>query len=177
MVNNISFTGTKKLMHKTRRFESVSQLEPVKLEDRIAQSVLESSVETCSEFAEEENHAEKKTMALLQLMKSSISCHHLLKYEVQESLLLAFFKEKIIEKNISDFDMLQTAKDWVNGQVQVMFLEWESEKNRQTYVQEMEKAVKWSKYGNEVEKENVVLDLEYELFNSLVEDILLDFHF
>ena len=44
-------------MNKTRRFESVPQLEPVKLEDRIAQS--EPSTQKCPEFAQEEIQVER----------------------------------------------------------------------------------------------------------------------
>ncbi|PWA51709.1 hypothetical protein CTI12_AA462090 [Artemisia annua] len=163
----------KKLMHKTRRFESVPQLEPVKLEDRIAQS--ESSTQKCLEFAHEENQVERKAMALLQLTKSTISSQHFKKHEAVESLLLAFFKETMIDKHVSDFEMLQVAKDWMDGQMQEMFLDWECENDRKTYIREMEKKFKWSKYDNELEKENVVLELEYEILSSLVDDILLDF--
>lgn len=169
----IHVEGRKKLMHKTRRFESVPQLEPVKLEDRIAQS--ESSTQKCLEFAQEENQVERKAMALLQLTKSTISSQHFKKHEAVESLLLAFFKETMIDKHVSDFEVLQVAKDWMDGQMQEMFLDWECENDRKTYIREMEKRLKWSKYDDELEKENVVLELEYEIFISLVDDILLDF--
>ncbi|GJY87073.1 hypothetical protein Tco_0501701, partial [Tanacetum coccineum] len=57
----------RKLMHKTRRFEIVPQLESVRLEDRIAQS--ESPTQTCLEHAQEDDQVEKKAMTLLQLTK------------------------------------------------------------------------------------------------------------
>ncbi|KAI3792497.1 hypothetical protein L2E82_06378 [Cichorium intybus] len=154
----------KKLVHKTRRFEGVSQLEPVKLEDRIAQ------------LDHKENQQEKKAMTLLQLMKSTISSHDLFKCEVVENLLLGFFKERMMEQNVCDYEILKMAKDWMDGQVQETVLDWESKKSMETYIREMEKGVKWLKYDEEVEKENVGLELEYEIFTSLVDDILLDCH-
>ncbi|GJV69036.1 hypothetical protein Tco_1484545 [Tanacetum coccineum] len=239
----------RKLMHKTRRFEIVPQLEPVRLEDRIAQS--ESSTQTCLEHAQEDDQVEKKAMTLLQLTKSTVSSHHFMKHEAVESLLLAFFKEEMINEHVNELaipfnrgwsgvngdvtrdwlllhaqeddqvekkamtllqltkstvsshhfmkheaveslllaffkeeminehvsysEMLQVAKDWMDGQMQEMFLDWECEDDRITYIREMEKTFKWSKYGNELEKENLVLELEYEIFSSLIGDILLDF--
>lgn len=86
----------------------------------------------------------------------------------------AYIRE-MIDKHVSDFEMLQVAKDWMDGQMQEMFLDWECENDRKTYIREKEKRFKWSKYDDELEKENVVLELEYEIFSSLVDDILLDF--
>ena len=114
-------------------------------------------------------------MALLQLTKSTISSHHFKKREAAESLLLAFFKETMIDKHVSDFEMLQVAKDLMDGQMQEMFLDWECGNDRKTYIREMEKRFKWSKYDDDLEKENVVLELEYEIFSSLVDEYLLDF--
>nr|GEW73223.1 hypothetical protein [Tanacetum cinerariifolium] len=163
----------RKLMHKTRRFEGVPQLEPVRLEDRIAQS--ESSTQTCLEHAQEDYQVEKKAMTLLQLTKSTVSSHRFMKHEAVEILLLAFFTEEMINEHVLYSEMLQVAKDWMDGQMQEMFLDWECEDDRITYIREMEKTFKWSKYGDELEKENLVLELEYEIFSSLIVDILLDF--
>ncbi|KAL7596183.1 hypothetical protein Lser_V15G27693 [Lactuca serriola] len=173
---HIDVEGTKKIMYKTRRFEGVLQLEPIKLEDRITQFDIESSIKTLYEVDQEENHQEKKALALLQLMKSTISSLDLFKYEVMECLLLEFFKEKMIEQSVSNYEILKKTKDWMDGQVQEILFDWESKKSTETCIREMEKGVNWSKYDNEVEKENVGMELEYDIFNSLVDDILLDFH-
>ncbi|GJU90322.1 hypothetical protein Tco_1302745 [Tanacetum coccineum] len=161
----------RKLMHKTQRFESVPQLEPVRFDDRIAQS--ESSTQTCLEHAQEDDQVEKKAMTLLQLTKSTVSSHHFMKHESMESLLLAFFKEKMINEHVSDSEMLHVAKDWMDEQK--MFLDWGCEDDKITCIREMEKTFRWSKYGDELEKENLVSKLEDEIFSSLVDDILLDF--
>ncbi|GJU90320.1 hypothetical protein Tco_1302743 [Tanacetum coccineum] len=161
----------RKLMHKTRRFESVPQLEPVRFDDRIAQS--ESSTQTCLEHAQEHDQVEKNAMTLLQLTKLTVSSHHFMKHESVESLLLAFFKEKMINEHVSDSEMLHVAKDWMDEQK--MFLDWGCEDDKITCIREMEKTFRWSKYGDELEKENLVSELEDEIFSSLVDDILLDF--
>ncbi|KAI3687506.1 hypothetical protein L1987_81203 [Smallanthus sonchifolius] len=160
--------GTKISTRKTRVSNRVHQLEPVKLEDRIAQSVLD--------FDQEESRVEKKAMALLQLMKSTRSSHHSLKYEVVETVLLGFFKENALEENVSDYEMLQRAKDWVDGEEQELSIDWESDNNRQIYIRDMEKGVKWSNYDHQVEKVNVGLEVECEIFSSLVIDVLIDFN-
>ncbi|XP_021972475.1 uncharacterized protein LOC110867784 [Helianthus annuus] len=174
---HLNVKGAKISTHKTRISDRVPQLEPVKLEDRIAQSVLESSTTTFHDVVQEENQVEKKATALLHLLKSTVSSHHLLKYEAVECLLLEFLKESTLEENVSDYEVLQRAKDWMDGQEeQDIFIDWECENNRKTYLREMEKGVKWSNYDHQVEKVNVGLEVECEIFNSLVNDVLTDFH-
>ncbi|KAD4384714.1 hypothetical protein E3N88_24882 [Mikania micrantha] len=153
---------------KTSMYKRVPQLEPVKLEDRIAQSVVESS--------SKENKIEKKATELLQLMKSTFSTPHSSEYDVVERVLLGFFKESAIEEKVSDNEMIKRAKDWMEGQEQEqeMFIDWDCESNRETYLRDMEKCVKWSNYDHELEKVNVGLEMEFEIFKSLVNDVLTD---
>ncbi|KAI3822180.1 hypothetical protein L1987_09764 [Smallanthus sonchifolius] len=160
--------GTKVSTHKTRVSDRVHQLEPVKLEDRIAQSVLD--------FDQEESRVEKKAMALLQLMKSTVFSHHPLKYEVVETVLLGFFKDNALEENVSHYEMLQRAKDWMDGEEQELSIDWDCDNNRQIYIRDMENEVKWSNYDHQVEKVNVGLEVECEIFSSLVIDVLIDFN-
>ncbi|KAI7755194.1 hypothetical protein M8C21_005707 [Ambrosia artemisiifolia] len=172
---HLNVKGTKISTHKTRISDRIPQLEPVKLEDRIAQSVLESSTTPFLDFAQEENQIDKKAMALLLLLKSMVPFHHLLKYDAEESLLLDFFKESTHEENVSDYDMLQRAKNWMDGQEQDISIDWQCENNRQTYLRGIEKGVKWSNYDHQVEKVNVGLEVECEIFASLVNDVLTEF--
>lgn len=167
--------GTKLSKRKTRVSDRVPQLEPVKLEDRIAQLVLESPTTTYVDFVHKENQIEKKATALLQLMKSMVFSHRSLKYEVVETVLLGFFKESALEENVSDYEMLQRAKDWMDGQEQDIFLDWECNNNRERYLRDMEKGVDWSNYGHQLEKVNVGLEVECEVFDSLVNDVLIEF--
>nr|XP_043613818.1 uncharacterized protein LOC122585758 [Erigeron canadensis] len=161
--SHLEVEGTKNLMRKTRRLiKDVPQIEPVKLETRIAK------------LAQEKDIVKQKALALLQQIKSTFSSHHLFKSEAVESLLLAFFKERIGD-NVYDYEMLQTAKDWMDGHLEEMPLDWECQKNRKSYVRDMENVVKWSKYDDEVEKNDIGLELECGIFTSLVNDILLEF--
>ncbi|KAK1436203.1 hypothetical protein QVD17_01981 [Tagetes erecta] len=166
--------GTKPSSHKTRVSDRVSQLEPVKLEDRIALSVLESPTTTFLDFEEQENQIEKKAMALLQLMKSTVSSHYSLKCEVVENVLLGYFIENALEENVSDYEMLEMAKKWIDGQEQDIFLDWECNNNRERYLRDMEKGVNWSKYGLQLEKDRVVMEMECCLAFPLSYNIAFD---
>lgn len=157
-------------MSEVQRTKSLAQLKPVRLEDRITlsesrtnDSILESSLE--------DDQTEKKAIALLQLLKTTLPSHDLSESTI--SALLGFFTERIIDGNVSNYDVLQEAKDWVNDQPREMF---ESQNYKLAYIRDMEKGVKWSKYNDEVEKEEVGLELEYQVFTSLVEEMLLDFY-
>ncbi|KAK9079685.1 hypothetical protein SSX86_001358 [Deinandra increscens subsp. villosa] len=161
---HLNVKGTKTSKHKTRVSERAHQLEPVKLQDRIAQFALENT--------QEENQIEKKAMALLQLLKSTVSSRHSLKFEAVESVLTEFFKENALGDDVSDYEMLERAKDWMFGHEQEMFIDWESEKNRKIYLRDMEKGERWSNYDHQLEKVNVSLEVECEIFKSLVNDIL-----
>ncbi|XP_076887435.1 uncharacterized protein LOC143537583 [Bidens hawaiensis] len=162
---------------KTRASKRVPQLEPVKLEDRIGQLVIESScIENQIDFPLEDNQIEKKATALLQLLELTVSYNRLSKYEDVKSLLLGFFKENMLEENVSDYEILQRAKDWMDGQEQEVFIDWECEINRQTYLRDMEKGVKWSNFDNQVEKVNVALEVDCVIFESLVNEVLTEFN-
>ncbi|GJU90323.1 hypothetical protein Tco_1302746 [Tanacetum coccineum] len=140
-------------------------------DDRYTQSNPHTNI--ALDMGQEDDQVEKKAMTLLQLTKSTVSSHHFMKHESVESLLLEFFKEKIINEHVSDSEMLHVAKDWMDEQK--MFPDWGCGDDKITCVREMEKTFRWSKYGDELEKENLVSELEDEIFSSLVDDILLDF--
>lgn len=175
-----------KLMQKLRRFESLSQLEPVDLEKRIALSDFDresvgSTLQTCllpilennisDEEEEEDNETETKAVELLEEMKAktpSVS----FKFKA-ENLFLDFFREGIIEENAYDsYELLDVAKDWINGKPQELFLGWEVQRNRQAYIRDMEKGGMWGKL--EEDKEEVALELEADIFTSLVNHLFLD---
>ncbi|KAJ6943388.1 hypothetical protein NC652_008993 [Populus alba x Populus x berolinensis] len=193
----IRMEGTKqKLMQKIRRFESLAQLDPVDLEKRIAMAELgdeslESPVQHCSmsiksgnndnfSEAKEENGTEKHAQELLKHVKSTIASHSL--SSKLDSLLVDFFTEKIVENNASggviglykEFEHeLGGAQGWINGQPTEMFLGWEVVESRHAYLEDMEKNGKWKNVDQE--KEEFALELEVEVFNSLVDEALLDY--
>ena len=186
-------TGTKqKLMKKIRRFESLAQLDPLDLEKRIAMAdledeSLESPVQHCSvsihsdndnDFKEtKENGTEKHAQELLEHVKSTVS----MASEV-DSLLLDFFKEKIVENyaggsmvgSYKEFEQeLRVAREWIDGQPKEMFLGWEMAERRHVYVKHMERTGNWENVDQG--KEEVARELEAEVFNSLVDEVLLDY--
>jgi hypothetical protein len=180
-------------MQKIRRLESLAQLDPVDLEKRIAMAELgdeslESPAQHCSmsiksdnndnfSEAKEENGTEKHAQELLKQVESTIASHSL-----SSKLLVDFFTEKIVENNASgsviglykEFEQeLGAAQDWINGQPTEMFLGWEVVESRHAYLKDMEKNGKWKNVDQE--KEGFALELEVEVFNSLVDEALLDY--
>jgi hypothetical protein len=96
--------------------------------------------------------------------------------------LLDFFKEKIVENyaggsmvgSYKEFEQeLRVAQEWIDGQPKEMFLGWEMVERRHVYVKHMEKSGKWENVDQG--KEEVALELEAEVFNSLVDEVLLDY--
>ncbi|CDP09814.1 unnamed protein product [Coffea canephora] len=178
--------GTKKrLMKKTNRFERLTQLEPVNLQKRIAlsesdQESNESPQRHSSESVfildseEEENQASDKPFKLLQLVKAtipSISQHFKADHD---NLLLDFFKEGMEEDSSSHehAKLLKVANSWIMGQPRELFLEWDVQKNREAYIRDMERGWTWRKLNEE--KQEVALELEVEVFASLMIELLND---
>ncbi|XP_052210283.1 uncharacterized protein LOC127813378 [Diospyros lotus] len=177
LANSMEGTRQKKLIRKTaRRFERVAQLEAqaVDLEKQF-------SDESSSLELEEEEEAQQRAVALLELLKST----HLpipsvvFKFDA-ENLLLDFFAERMGAEAEAELEkeqeVLNVARDWMRGQAHddgIMLLEWEVEENREAYVREMERGGRWKKLENE-EKEEVAMELEMELFASLLNELLDD---
>ncbi|KAK1374424.1 Lateral signaling target protein [Heracleum sosnowskyi] len=167
-----------KLKKNLRRLESLSKLEPVVLEKRIA--LAESDGESVgsplvsiqenfvSDNEEEYNISGKKSEELLEQMKARTPATSLVLNS--DNLFLDFFIEATYEDNkVSDCELLDLAKDWINGQPQEMMLGWEVKKNREVYIREMEKGGMWSKLDED--RQEVALELEAEIFTSLVNDL------
>ncbi|XP_057510971.1 uncharacterized protein LOC130793346 [Actinidia eriantha] len=182
--------GTKlKLMQKIRRLENLAQLQPVELENQFSLPEIfsDESPDTpspsklCSDpiqdnipsdGKEKEIDTKRTALDLLELIKATFPSGSF--ESKSENLLLDLFREKICEANDeSDYDqLLSEAKDWVDGPAQDMFLGWEVERNRQAYIRDMEKGGMWSKVDEE--REEVALEVEVEVFASLVDEVLVD---
>ncbi|XP_050265921.1 uncharacterized protein LOC126709654 [Quercus robur] len=189
--------GTKqKFMHKIRRFECLAQLEPVDLEERIAFCELnhespQSPMQPCPLSTQdnnmfnkkEENQTEQliKAQELLDLIRTKSSPSGS-KFKV-DSLLLDFIEEKIEENNVNastttrcdnefQHEILKVTEDWLSGHPQELLLGWEVQDGREVYVKDMEKGGMWSILVEE-EKE-VALEVEDEVWTTLLNDLLLD---
>ena len=176
-------------MQRIRRLENLAQLQPVDLENQFSlpeiftdeSSESPSPSKLCSDpiqdtipsDAKEKKIGTKRTaLDLLEFIKATFPSGSF--ESKSENLLLDLFRERICEaKDESDYDQpLNEAKDWVDGPTHDMFLGWEVEKNRQAYIRDMEKGGMWSKLDEE--REEVALEVEVEVFASLVDEVLVD---
>ena len=97
-----------------------------------------------------------------------------LRLNSDDNLFLDFFIEATCEdNNVSDCELLDMAKDWMNGEPQEVLLGWEVQKNREVYIREMEKGGMWGKLDED--RQEVALELEAEIFTSLVNDLIVSF--
>ncbi|XP_020550199.1 uncharacterized protein LOC105164242, partial [Sesamum indicum] len=189
--------GTKKkLMKKIQRFECLAKIEPTNLAKRFAphqdsdnessgSPVPHSSAPMNNKFASDieeeqyedlENGAERKALELLHQMQATLQSYTL-KLKTNR-LLLDFFKERTDNQNSDKRssvhkELLQEAEDWINGrEPRGLFVAWEVEKNRQVYLRDMEKGGKWKALDQE--NQEVVFELESEVFAALLHELLLD---
>ncbi|KAJ4912943.1 Uncharacterized protein Rs2_07564 [Raphanus sativus] len=88
-------TNEKKLLRKSRRFESLVQLEPVDLEKRIEENVERQDYDSHHMVETEEDQSENRVNRLFALVKSTLTeePNHLLVSQKVDKLLLDFFKE------------------------------------------------------------------------------------
>lgn len=172
-------------MKKIQRFEGLAKLEPVNLTRRFA-SHLDSDNESSDsplphseeeEDDDEEEDEEERTLELLDQMKASMTSQGL-NFKA-DKLMLDFFREGIASEKqrggspLYD-ELVEIAEDWIGGRKpRAVFMEWEVEKNRQAYVEDMEKRGEWKRLGHQ-ENEEVVLELGNEVFAALLNELLLD---
>ncbi|KAK4365312.1 hypothetical protein RND71_016670 [Anisodus tanguticus] len=179
---------TKKLIKKIKRFECLTELEPLNLDKRITSSESESespltnSSETEVDQEEEKEEGKQtvdsKALDLVQELKASMPSYSL-KLKV-EKLLFDFFKDKILnacEDSTDEFKkkLLQLAEDWINGKPIDVLLDWKVQENRMAYIRAIESRGQWK--NTELEKQEVILELEVEVFSSLMNEVLVDIIF
>ncbi|KAL3348957.1 hypothetical protein AABB24_022225 [Solanum stoloniferum] len=98
-------------------------------------------------------------------------------YMDDDQLLFDFFWNELItsgkHQNSVNIDekLLREAKSWINDDYNEEF-EWEIEDKREAYIKDMEKVANWNKF--EEEKQEFILDLEFEVYNDLVNEVLED---
>ena len=126
-------------------------------------SELEDELETLSVVGE----SEEKARELVKVIKSKSGC---LVSKADNNLMFDFFKEN---KAINEKEALKVMEGWVNGETREVFLGWEVREGRKAYLKDMEKGGKWVKLDDEIEEE-IGLDLEAKIWDSLVQELLLD---
>ncbi|KAK4738697.1 hypothetical protein R3W88_002394 [Solanum pinnatisectum] len=101
-------------------------------------------------------------------------------YMDDDQLLFDFFWNELItsgkhQNNVNiDEKLLREAKSWINDDYNEEF-EWEIEDKREAYIKDMEKVANWNKF--EEEKQEFILDLEFEVYNDLVNEVFEDVFF
>ncbi|KAF2297656.1 hypothetical protein GH714_001970 [Hevea brasiliensis] len=139
------------------RFEKLAQLDPLNLEKQmelagLEDETLKSPIKARSSSFHNNMFSDikedKSAYELLKLVKATIPSNHRLISEA-DSILLDFFREKIMENKASgsmvegqnkDLEKeLEVAQDWINGHPQEMFLGWEVKDSRVVYLREMER--------------------------------------
>ncbi|KAJ8565412.1 hypothetical protein K7X08_007988 [Anisodus acutangulus] len=122
---------------------------------------------------EEIQEIEIKANQLLIKLKEIEDCED--NYMDDDQLLFDFFWNELItsrnHQNNFDEKLMREAKSWINGDYNGEF-EWEIEDKREAYIKYMERVAKWNKF--EEEKQELILDLEFEVFNDLVQEVLED---
>ncbi|KAH0648801.1 hypothetical protein KY285_034049 [Solanum tuberosum] len=169
---------TKKLMKKIKRFECLTMLEPLNLDKRIAssgsesESPLNNSSETeVDEEEEDKQRVERQALDMVQELKESMPSYTL-KLKT-EKLLFDFFKEMILNGD-DEFKNkpLELAQDWINGKPIDVLLDWKVQENRMAYIRAIETRGEWK--NTELEKHEVILELEVDIFASLMNEVLVD---
>lgn len=178
------WTGTKqKLLQNIRRFESVTELEPVDLEKRIALMELDSNLMRESpvrpsmsihRLHKEKTTAERRAQNLLKLMKAETQCEG--SDFNTDALLLDFFREGIMERKGNpdaeemDQELVRVAEEWMNGRHRDLLPGWEMQKSRKAYIKDMEERGRWRK--PEEEREEVAAEVEREVLTMMLDEML-----
>ncbi|PON67614.1 hypothetical protein TorRG33x02_264030 [Trema orientale] len=179
--------GTKqKLLQKIRRFENLTQLEPVDLEKRIIamtselevadghdhQIKIRSSSSSSNDQIEDEK-AREMVAKLTKVIGAAVPV------APSTNLLCDYFRERMEEdressKDFAEAAAMKAAEDWAVGAPtgELVLLGWEVRERRNAYVMDMEKGGKWRKL--EEEKGGVGLELEALVWDSLIEEVLLE---
>ncbi|CAH9115573.1 unnamed protein product [Cuscuta epithymum] len=173
---NIGPETLRKLMKKIKRFESLTQIEvPLKAESPLCNSLSFTPYNFRDIGCEDHSQVELKAALLLQQLNHNrrlSSCS--LKLNVTERfLLLDFFRDGIIEDRLPVSQLIKEAEDWINGESHRYLHEWEVEKNRKRYIEDMENEWELKRIVDE-ENGGLAMELEKYVLSSLVNELVVD---
>lgn len=181
-----------KIMEKIRRFESLTKLDFVNLDNWMSidenissgedddneeddddpEGIRETNMNFEGEEEEEIHEVEEGAWKLLNHVKETgLEC-----CSDNMDLLFDFFRDELATRtyeNIKqriDVELLKKAKAWINGEDSLR-VEWELDK-REVYVRDMDREGGWSKF--EEEQQELALGIENGVLDLLVDDLLLD---
>lgn len=166
-------THGKKLLRKSRRFETLVRLVPVDLEKRIEQDVERQDYDSHPMVETEENQSENRATRLFALLKSRLTeeLSQLLASQKVDNLLLDFFREDGNTDTRDEHKLVKIVEEWLmrRQEEEYMFMSWEVEEKREIYVKEM----KWG-FINGDEQDYVVEELGNGFVTSLIDELILD---
>ncbi|KAL9385511.1 hypothetical protein Peur_022521 [Populus x canadensis] len=181
-----------KIMEKIRRFESLTKLDFVNLDNWMSidenissgedddneeddddpEGIRETNMNFEGEEEEEIHEVEEGAWKLLNHVKETgLEC-----CSDNMDLLFDFFRDELATRtyeNIKqriDVELLKKAKAWINGEDSLR-VEWELDK-REVYVRDMDREGGWSKF--EEEQQELALGIENGVLDLLLDDLLLD---
>ncbi|PKI41424.1 hypothetical protein CRG98_038196 [Punica granatum] len=177
--SNAVYRSRKKNGHKSQRIKSLSQLEPLNLDGRLAFSeldhgpVAESTMQSYSSPSTAQYAEENETnVGVEELLKAIKINNPAIGLDV-DNLLSDFCIEKLESGSVSTLEALEVVQDWVNGTPRDISSGWEVKSGRAAYVRDMEeKCGSWRDLKEE--REEVAMEIEDEVWRSLMEEILLD---
>ncbi|KAL8495380.1 hypothetical protein ACS0TY_019504 [Phlomoides rotata] len=114
---------------------------------------------------------EEKANLLLSYLKEGSKVH------ANDQVILDFFMHELsingkLQDDEFDCKILRFARSWINDEFDESY-EWEVEKKRASYVEDMEKGMCWNNFKQE--QEEVSMELGFEVLDDLMDDLLIDF--
>ncbi|OIT27892.1 PREDICTED: uncharacterized protein LOC109213345 [Nicotiana attenuata] len=161
---------TSMFMQKIQQFESLAE----------GNTSFEEEEQQQQQQEEEIREIEEKAKQLLSNLKETIHLELIEDCEANyvDELLFDFFWHELCttrkhqnNDGESDEKLMREAKSWINGNYNGEF-EWEFEDKRESYIRDMEREARWNKF--EEEKQELSLDLDFQVFNDLVHEVLED---
>ncbi|KAM6588015.1 hypothetical protein CsatA_010620 [Cannabis sativa] len=171
--------GTKQnLQHKIRRLENLTQLEPVDLEKRIiAMSDIKDDYDRVKiKKSSDDEIEDQKARELVTKLTKSIGTTTW--STATEKLMFEFFRERMAEerastKGFAEAMAVKSAVDWtVGAPTREVLVGWEVKEGRKAYTRDMERNGKWRNLDEEMGE--IDLELEHLVWDSLMEEVLLD---
>ncbi|KAL8141667.1 hypothetical protein V2J09_014699 [Rumex salicifolius] len=170
--------GTReKLMQKLRRFECLSRIDPTNIESRLYSDdnspliSLHSSPSPQHIALRKDDEAER----LLKLMKAKVDVFEANNY-ITDGLLVDFFLDGLVKgkerrRDLVEEMLMEEAGDWLTGKCHdQVAVGWKVKEKRKVYAKDLEEDNIWR--SNDVDKEEIVVEVEAKVFGSLVDELV-----
>lgn len=94
-----------------------------------------------------------------------------------DQVILDFFMHELsingmLQNDEFDCKILRIARSWIDDEFDESY-EWEVEKERASYVKDMERGICWNNFTQE--QQEVSIELGFEVLDDLIDNLLIDF--